>query len=476
MASTVAVPPGGLVYDSAVLGLRRSQRWARGLAESSLFAAIAVVCAVSLLSAGEAHASKGKGPLKVVLFKLGGDAPAKRKKSVLATIRASLSSIGRTPITNAAALEDTITVLGCDPRKASCIRLVTGEIEADEVVGGSLSIVEDAVSAPPEGDPRKKKKKKKKKKSPDVRLELVMANKTGRIVHRESVVIPGDKTGAKLAALVDPLVENAVARSHGVITVTSNPGGADVIIDGTHRGTTPVEVELMVGGHSLDVIGGAAESSRSINVRHTGGELLVDLTIDDTDVVDDDKELALDEEGDELAEPPPPRDLDDDGSDDGKKKRKKKKKAKKTGTRTAGTFKFDVKRISMLTIITGAAGAGVVVIGVILGSASLGLRGSYVSRAENLRRPILETDLPELREVAALGARGKALAITADVFYVLGGAAIITAGVLAYLDMRTEPASGAAGDLPALRLGPVEARADIGWFGGGPGARVELRW
>src|SRR5687768_14503932 len=52
----------------------------------------------------------------------------------------------------------------------------------------------------------------------------------------------------------------------GSLSVTSEPSGAPVAIDGTARGTTPLEVALAAGTHNVEVGIGSQARSRSVTV------------------------------------------------------------------------------------------------------------------------------------------------------------------------------------------------------------------
>ena len=59
---------------------------------------------------------------------------------------------------------------------------------------------------------------------------------------------------------------NPVVPETGSLSVTSEPSGAPVVIDGTARGTTPLEVALAAGTHNVEVGIGSQARSRSVTV------------------------------------------------------------------------------------------------------------------------------------------------------------------------------------------------------------------
>ena len=58
----------------------------------------------------------------------------------------------------------------------------------------------------------------------------------------------------------------AAAPEGGSVTVTSEPSGSPVTIDGTSRGVTPLAVTLAAGAHQIDVGGSGQVRSQSLNV------------------------------------------------------------------------------------------------------------------------------------------------------------------------------------------------------------------
>lgn len=70
----------------------------------------------------------------------------------------------------------------------------------------------------------------------------------------------------------------AASPDTGSITVTSEPSGSPVIIDGTERGATPLTVTLAAGSHSIDVGAGAHVRSQKMNVTR-GGEASIHVAL-----------------------------------------------------------------------------------------------------------------------------------------------------------------------------------------------------
>jgi hypothetical protein len=62
----------------------------------------------------------------------------------------------------------------------------------------------------------------------------------------------------------------------GSVTVTSEPSGSPVQIDGAARGTTPLTVQLTAGGHRIEVGGGAQIHSRPVTVTR-GGDVSIHI-------------------------------------------------------------------------------------------------------------------------------------------------------------------------------------------------------
>ena len=56
----------------------------------------------------------------------------------------------------------------------------------------------------------------------------------------------------------------------GSVTVTSEPSGSPVLIDGTARGATPLTVQIAPGSHRIEVGGGAQVHSRHVTVTRGG--------------------------------------------------------------------------------------------------------------------------------------------------------------------------------------------------------------
>ena len=66
-----------------------------------------------------------------------------------------------------------------------------------------------------------------------------------------------------------PLVK-ATVETHGTLSVTSNPEGSRVFVDGKLQGATPLTLSLPVGAHELELRNGS--SSRKIPLNVAGGE------------------------------------------------------------------------------------------------------------------------------------------------------------------------------------------------------------
>ncbi len=64
----------------------------------------------------------------------------------------------------------------------------------------------------------------------------------------------------------------------GSVTVTSEPSGSPVTIDGTERGVTPLTVTLATGSHNISVGAGAQTRSQNMNVTR-GGEASVHVAL-----------------------------------------------------------------------------------------------------------------------------------------------------------------------------------------------------
>jgi hypothetical protein len=70
----------------------------------------------------------------------------------------------------------------------------------------------------------------------------------------------------------------AVPPETGSLTVTSEPSGSPVLIDGTERGTTPLTVQIAAGGHRVEVGSGAQIHSRPVTVAR-GGDVSVHVAL-----------------------------------------------------------------------------------------------------------------------------------------------------------------------------------------------------
>jgi hypothetical protein len=70
----------------------------------------------------------------------------------------------------------------------------------------------------------------------------------------------------------------AASPDAGSITVTSDPSGSPVAIDGTERGATPLTVTLAAGSHRIDVGAGAHARSQTMNVTR-GGQASVHVAL-----------------------------------------------------------------------------------------------------------------------------------------------------------------------------------------------------
>jgi PEGA domain-containing protein len=68
-----------------------------------------------------------------------------------------------------------------------------------------------------------------------------------------------------------PLVK-ATVETHGTLTVTSNPEGSRVFVNGKLQGATPLTMSLPVGAHELELRNGS--SSRKIPLNIAGGETI----------------------------------------------------------------------------------------------------------------------------------------------------------------------------------------------------------
>ena len=98
------------------------------------------------------------------------------------------------------------------------------------------------------------------------------------LVGASAVVAAAPKRAARI---LTSAIVGAPSAAHGVLHVTSRPEQAEVYVDGTLRGTTPLQVELPVGMHSLRVGATRLERWRAadVNVKdNTEHHLDVDLS------------------------------------------------------------------------------------------------------------------------------------------------------------------------------------------------------
>jgi hypothetical protein len=76
--------------------------------------------------------------------------------------------------------------------------------------------------------------------------------------------------GAFIAREVFWSTPAAAAPETGTLRVSSDPVGAPVVIDGTARGITPLEIDLPPGAHSVEVGSGAQARSQSVTINRGG--------------------------------------------------------------------------------------------------------------------------------------------------------------------------------------------------------------
>lgn len=76
------------------------------------------------------------------------------------------------------------------------------------------------------------------------------------------------------------LATSVIAPGTGRLEVTSNPTGAQVVVDGTRHGTTPVTLDMLdVGAHQVSVSSGAGTVSRDVTIEAgTTATVMVSLT------------------------------------------------------------------------------------------------------------------------------------------------------------------------------------------------------
>lgn len=74
-----------------------------------------------------------------------------------------------------------------------------------------------------------------------------------------------------VAARPAPLVK-ATIETHGTVSVTSNPEGARVLVDGQLQGATPLTLSVPIGSHELELRNGSA--SRKLPFTIAGGQTL----------------------------------------------------------------------------------------------------------------------------------------------------------------------------------------------------------
>lgn len=70
----------------------------------------------------------------------------------------------------------------------------------------------------------------------------------------------------------------SAAPATGSLTVTSEPAGSTVLIDGTARGTTPLTIQIEAGGHRIEVGSGTQVHSRPVTVAR-GGDVSVHVAL-----------------------------------------------------------------------------------------------------------------------------------------------------------------------------------------------------
>ncbi len=88
------------------------------------------------------------------------------------------------------------------------------------------------------------------------------ARANGYAIARRIFTVPDD------SSLIVPL-----AKSEGVLLVTSTPSGSTVIVDGKNYGTTPVTLHLSAGVHQLVIASGATQHSEAVVVEAGGFEV-----------------------------------------------------------------------------------------------------------------------------------------------------------------------------------------------------------
>ncbi len=67
----------------------------------------------------------------------------------------------------------------------------------------------------------------------------------------------------------------------GQLTISSEPAGASVVVDGEARGQSPVTLQLTPGSHAVDIVAGAFSRTQIVNVTR-GGEASVHVEIGPT--------------------------------------------------------------------------------------------------------------------------------------------------------------------------------------------------
>jgi len=88
------------------------------------------------------------------------------------------------------------------------------------------------------------------------------AQATGYTVGRRIFTVPEDSS-----------VYIPLAKSEGVLLVTSTPSGSTVIVDGKNYGTTPATLHLSAGVHQLVIASGATQHEESVVVQAGGFEV-----------------------------------------------------------------------------------------------------------------------------------------------------------------------------------------------------------
>jgi hypothetical protein len=81
------------------------------------------------------------------------------------------------------------------------------------------------------------------------------------------------------AALGNELLREAQNHPRGVLEVSSQPAGAQVVIDGQSRGVTPYQRALLVGRHDMKLrLGGHADYDQALDIQ-SGKSLTIEATL-----------------------------------------------------------------------------------------------------------------------------------------------------------------------------------------------------